>query len=547
MSATDELAPWWDRLPGRLDWELANLADRGLAARVDDRYVAPVIITAVTLSDGRTVPVEIRFPSEYPILEPYVYVESGLLGPPHEVGGVLCLFDDPHNQWTPGRSIAELVDGRVRALLEGVLVTGGLEPNSEEQIPSIHYLRYHTEAEKVVFVPDPFWGEPPEGIESGVIVMQGEGHRRFLCLAEGLGRAADLAGRVGCGEGFAFGRWVALHGEPTGYLQPDQVLDLARGVCPELLAAIIVQGGSYLPSWIAVTFLGPGVRAGEPGRRWGLVELTDPDTVPPAALRGWEVQPLTLAERSLRTPELVGLERAKVLLVGTGSLGSKVAVELAKASCGAMVLVDHDTYEAGNAVRHELAPLAAGEPKVEALARHLEALDPFTKVTSFRLQIGQAAPSAEILEQIASADLVVETTGSRAVTRLSERYCRISETPLLCASLTRGSRGGDMVLLGPDRCFDCFLLAQQEGRIPTPPRGSEQPPVVPVGCGSPAFGGSGFDSSELASAVARMAVRAAGVTGYPPLDHEWAVLDFLGEPGRRQGPLPVDPNCGHHQ
>jgi molybdopterin/thiamine biosynthesis adenylyltransferase len=545
MSATDELRPWWERLPGRIDWELANLADLGLRARLDERYAAPGIVTEMRLSDGRTVPIEISFPGEYPILEPTVKVPSGLLGTPHEVCGVLCLFDDPRNQWNPARSVAGLIDGRVRALLEGVLVTGDLDPAVEEQIPSVHHLRYRAEVGKVVFVPDPFWAEPPDGVGSGAIVLQGKGRRRFLCLAEGFGRADDLAGRVGCGEGYALGRWVALAGEPDGYLQPDQVLDLAREVYPRLFEPIVIGEDSYPPGWIAVNFLGPGVRVGEKGRRWGFVELTGPDTVPPAALRGWDVQPVTLAERALRTPELAGLEAAKVVLLGAGSLGSKVAVELAKASCGAIVLIDHDDYEAGNAVRHELAPLDAGESKVEALARHLERIGPFTKVSGFCFQVGQSPPSAEILAEIAGADLVVETTGSRAVGRLCQRYCRISGTLLLCASLTRGARGGDMVLLGPDKCLDCFLLAQQEGRIPTPPRGKEEAPVVPVGCGSPAFSGSGFDSSELASVVTRMAVRATGRTTYPPLDHEWAVIDFLGEPGRRQGTLAVDPDCGH--
>ena len=545
MSATDELRPWWERLPGRLDWELGNFADLGLASRRDDRYTVPVIATALPLTNGRTVPIEVHFPSEYPILEPHVHVPSGLLGPPHEVGGGLCLFDDPRNQWNPGRSVAELIDGRVRALLEGVLVTGALDPEAEEQIPSVHHLRYRAEVGKVVFVPHPYWAELPEGVVSGAIVLQGVGRRRFLCLAKGLGSAADLAGRVGCGEGYALGRWVALTGEPDGYLQPEQVLDLAREVYPRLFEPIVIDEASYPPRWIAVNFLGPGVRAGEKGRRWGFIELTGPDTVPPAALRGWEVQPLTLAERALRTPELAGLEAAKVVLLGAGSLGSKVAVELAKASCGAITLIDHDDYEAGNAVRHELAPLDAGEPKVEGLARHLEQFGPFTQVTNFRFQLGQSPPSPEILAEIAGADLVVETTGSRAVGRLCQRYCRISDTPLLCASLTRGARGGDMVLLGPEKCLDCFLLAQQEGRLPTPLRGEEEAPVVPVGCGSPAFSGSGFDSSELASVVARMAVRATGRTAYPPLDHDWAVLDFLGEPGRRQGTLAVDPDCGH--
>jgi hypothetical protein len=143
------------------------------------------------------------------------------------------------------------------------------------------------------------------------------------------------------------------------------------------------------------------------------------------------------------------------------------------------------------------------------------------------------------------AHVVIETTGSRSVTRVAERYCRVAGVPLLSASLTGGSRGGDMVLLRPDTCFDCFLLAQGSGAIPKPERG-EQPLVIPVGCTDPAFSGTGFDSSTLASDVARMGIRATGLTDYPALDYDWAVLNFVSEPRWQQGSLVPDPACGHH-
>jgi molybdopterin/thiamine biosynthesis adenylyltransferase len=194
------------------------------------------------------------------------------------------------------------------------------------------------------------------------------------------------------------------------------------------------------PRWVAINFLSPGVRVGEQVRRWGFIELSGEQTVPPAAVSGWKAESLTLAERRLRTPELRGLETAKIVLVGAGSLGSKVAVELAKAGCGAIVLVDHDVYEAGNAVRHELAPLHAEEGKADALSRALELTNPFCKVTPVAVELGKGSPLGEVMEQIAGADLLVETTGERALTRLCERYCRIADTRLLSASLTRGSR-----------------------------------------------------------------------------------------------------------
>jgi hypothetical protein len=549
MSATDELAPWWRRHPERLGWELANFADLGVEARAEQGAAGPVLRTTLVLSDGMDVALRVDFPFEYPIMAPSVHVHPGLLGPPHEAGGLLCLFDDPRNQWHPRRDVAELVDGRVRTLLEGLLVRGELPADLEEQIPEVDLLSYSFRDGGVVFVPDPFWEGLPAEPGSGAIIMLGdEGRRRFLCFAEGYGFSTDLGARIGCEKGLALGRWVALPGQPTGYRTTEALLELARAACPRLLEPVpFADWEPTPPRWIAVNFLGPGVRAGERARRWGFLELTGEEVVPPAVVSGWGAQPLTLGERALRTPDLVGLEGAKIVLVGAGSLGSKVAIELAKAGCGAIVLIDHDLYEAGNAVRHELPPIHAGEGKAEATAHVLELLNPFCTVTPLATQIGIGAPPSEVLEAIARADLVVETTGERALTRLCERWCRITAVPLLSASLTRGSRGGDMVLLRAEYCFDCFLLAQQAGEIPAPARGKESAPVVPVGCGAPAFSGSGFDSSELASAVARMAVQATERTAYPALDYDWAVVDFLGQPRWNQGTLSVDPQCGHRR
>jgi hypothetical protein len=69
--------------------------------------------------------------------------------------------------------------------------------------------------------------------------------------------------------------------------------------------------------------------------------------------------------------------------------------------------------------------------------------------------------------------------------------------------------------------------------------------VLPVGCADPAFSGAGFDASELASAVARMAIRATALTQYPPLDHNWAVINFTEEPHWTQGTIEPNATCGH--
>ena len=172
--------------------------------------------------------------------------------------------------------------------------------------------------------------------------------------------------------------------------------------------------------------------------------------------------------------------------------------------------------------------------------------NPFTKIEDVQLTLGQdSGPPVEFLRALDGCDLLIETTGARAVARLCERYGRIVKVPLLSASLTRGSRGGDMVLVDAQHCLDCFLAAQVANEIPRPEVGEERGPVVPIGCSSPAFSGSGFDSSELASAVARMAVRATGRTSYPALDHNWAVVNFVAGPHWQKGTFGAVPDCVH--
>lgn len=59
-------------------------------------------------------------------------------------------------------------------------------------------------------------------------------------------------------------------------------------------------------------------------------------------------QLVSLDERFRRISRLVQLHTKKVLVVGGGSLGGTVALELAKAGTGLINLVDQDRYEVNN-------------------------------------------------------------------------------------------------------------------------------------------------------------------------------------------------------
>ncbi|WP_255984875.1 ThiF family adenylyltransferase, partial [Klebsiella pneumoniae] len=71
-------------------------------------------------------------------------------------------------------------------------------------------------------------------------------------------------------------------------------------------------------------------------------------------------------------PGYVRLNAARVAVVGCGSVGSKVAVHLARSGVGQFVLVDGDVLASGNLVRNELDWRAVGMHKSQVLASRLQ-------------------------------------------------------------------------------------------------------------------------------------------------------------------------------
>jgi len=103
-----------------------------------------------------------------------------------------------------------------------------------------------------------------------------------------------------------------------------------------------------------------------------------------------------------------GLAIKRAVLIGAGSLGGEVAVLLARAGVGRLVLVDNDVIEAVNIGRHVLGAGALGEFKVNALRDRILRDIPTVDVIVFPklIQLG----GARLEEEFAAADIVVITT-----------------------------------------------------------------------------------------------------------------------------------------
>lgn len=102
------------------------------------------------------------------------------------------------------------------------------------------------------------------------------------------------------------------------------------------------------------------------------------------------------------------LEGARVVCVGVGSLGSTVALQLARSGVGHLTLIDPDHLVSANLGRHVLGADDLGLPKAEALQEKIRKDLPTTEVSAF-------ATFSEVVmyknpEVFEKADLVVVTT-----------------------------------------------------------------------------------------------------------------------------------------
>lgn len=135
--------------------------------------------------------------------------------------------------------------------------------------------------------------------------------------------------------------------------------------------------------------------------------------------------------------EIAGQEawlNASVLIVGVGGLGSPVAMYLAAAGIGHLILVDDDVVELTNLQRqivHTTETL--GKPKVESAKSALSGLNPDTRITT----INRRLTDEELVEQIARVDLVLDCTDNFSTRFAINDACVAHKKPLVSGAAIR--------------------------------------------------------------------------------------------------------------
>jgi molybdopterin/thiamine biosynthesis adenylyltransferase len=176
-----------------------------------------------------------------------------------------------------------------------------------------------------------------------------------------------------------------------------------------------------------------------------------------------------MTERSNRFQRLDGvldvdaLRERNVVVAGLGSGGSTVALELAKAGVERFTLIDPDSLEESNLIRHECDDRYLGHNKAEAVADLIRHRNPRADVEALAADVFDLGERLE--EAVAGAALVVPCTDAEPPKHLLNRLCIAAGVPAVYAGVYEKAVGGEVIRCGggpDDPCYACVTSALKD-------------------------------------------------------------------------------------
>ncbi len=169
------------------------------------------------------------------------------------------------------------------------------------------------------------------------------------------------------------------------------------------------------------------------------------------------------------------LEKKRALIIGLGSGGANIAVELVKSGVGMFTLIDFDRIELHNIARHICGVNELGRLKTNAVRDAILLKNPYAKVDTFDIN---ADEHLDILEaEIERADIVIAATDNNRsrfnINTLSIKHKKVA----IYGRVIARAEGGDVFIYRPGGpCYCCFIgtdWMQQEEEISSLERGRQ--------------------------------------------------------------------------
>lgn len=170
-------------------------------------------------------------------------------------------------------------------------------------------------------------------------------------------------------------------------------------------------------------------------------------------------------ERLIGSDNLKLLAKRRVGIVGLGSGGGFVAQSLAMSGVGKFVLVDDDTLEPPNLVRHVADSRDLGRPKVDAVADLIYQRNPDAEVETI---IGRIESHMDVLDRI---DLLIVGVDGEGTKYVLNQACLEHDVVAVYAGVYERGEGGDVVTIHPydGPCYACWAAELREGLVQADP------------------------------------------------------------------------------
>jgi molybdopterin/thiamine biosynthesis adenylyltransferase len=151
------------------------------------------------------------------------------------------------------------------------------------------------------------------------------------------------------------------------------------------------------------------------------------------------------------------ISEKSVLIVGIGSFGSTIAVEMAKIGVGEFFLIDMDFLELHNIARHQCGINDLGRYKTKAVKDLILQKNPYAKVETHEVSV---VKNYQLLHALmAKSDLVIcATDNNTSRFAINQAAIKLQKTVIFGRAITR-AEGGDVFILKPEykTCYACLI------------------------------------------------------------------------------------------
>jgi adenylyltransferase/sulfurtransferase len=147
------------------------------------------------------------------------------------------------------------------------------------------------------------------------------------------------------------------------------------------------------------------------------------------------------------------LKAAKVLCVGTGGLGSPMALYLAAAGVGTLGIVDFDVVDVTNLQRQIIHTTAdVGRKKLDSAEDKLKAINPYIKIRKFETKLS----SDNALEIFQDFDIIADGTDNFPTRYLVNDACVLTGKPNVYGSIFRFEGQASVFATEEGPCYRCL-------------------------------------------------------------------------------------------